>query len=286
MKKFNYAWVIAFILLAVLGAAYLTTERTRAPKEVAVLPATKDDLIVVNFPLPNSTVTNPMTISGEARGGWYFEAQFPVKIYDANGKLLGDTAATAEGEWMTENYVPFKAAINFTAPSTETGVLVLEKDNPSGLPEHANELSIPVRFAAQENVSAVGTKVKLYFYDPKLDQGPGGAQCSRNGLVAVFRVIPKTSTPLTDTIKLLLRGALTQGEKDRGITTEFPLRGVTLEKATITNGIATLTFSDPENRTGGGSCRVGILWFQIEATAKQFPSVQSVRFMPEELFQP
>ena len=31
---------------------------------------------------------------------------------------------------------------------------------------------------------------------------------------------------------------------------------------------------------------VAILWFQIEATAKQFSNVTSVRFMPEELFQP
>lgn len=40
------------------------------------------------------------------------------------------------------------------------------------------------------------------------------------------------------------------------------------------------------NKTNGGSCRAGILWFQIEATAKQFSEVKQVRFLPEELFQP
>lgn len=131
-----------------------------------------------------------------------------------------------------------------------------------------------------------GVRIKLYFYNPKLDQGPGGVQCSAKGLVAVERIIPKTSTPLTDAIRLLLRGEISEEERALGITSEFPLAGVTLTSASIKEGTATLTFSDPSNATGGGSCRVGILWHQIAATAKQFPSVTQVRFMPEELFQP
>ncbi len=128
--------------------------------------------------------------------------------------------------------------------------------------------------------------VKLYYYNPAKDQGPGGVQCTRAGLVAVERTLPETTMPLTEAIKLLLRGEITAEEKTRGVTSEFPLSGVTLSSATIVNGVATLTFSDPQNKTGGGSCRVAILWAQIEATAKQFPSVVSVRFLPEELFQP
>lgn len=130
------------------------------------------------------------------------------------------------------------------------------------------------------------TTVKLYFYNPQLDQGPGGVQCSKNGLVAVERVIPKTDTPLQDSIKLLLQGELTDKEKSQGITTEFSLSEINLIGATIQNEIVTLQFSDPQNKTGGGSCRVSILRAQIEATAKQFSTVKSVRLMPEELFQP
>ncbi|MCR4325346.1 MAG: hypothetical protein NUV59_00885, partial [Patescibacteria group bacterium] len=51
-------------------------------------------------------------------------------------------------------------------------------------------------------------------------------------------------------------------------------------------GVLTLTFDDPQSLTSGGSCRAGILWFQIEATALQFPEVKQARFAPEELFQP
>lgn len=135
-------------------------------------------------------------------------------------------------------------------------------------------------------IPSASTSITLYYYNPAIDQGPGGAQCSRQGLVAVDRVIPKTDTPLNDAITLLLKGELTVEEKARGITTEFPLSGVRLTETSIFNGLATLTFEDPENKTGGGACRASILWYQIEATAKQFPMIESVRFLPEELFQP
>ena len=104
--------------------------------------------------------------------------------------------------------------------------------------------------------------------------------------MAVERQIPVTTTPIQDAIKLLITGQITSAEKYQGITTEYPLQGFSLKSASLNNGALTLEFQDSNNRTGGGSCRVGILWSQIEATAKQFPEVQSVRFLPKELFQP
>ena len=129
--------------------------------------------------------------------------------------------------------------------------------------------------------------IKLYYYNYELDKDESGnIACSRNGLVPVERKIPITQTPIQYTIKLLLLGELTAEERAQGIDTEYPLEGLSLRSASLKDGILTLEFDDPNNKTGGGSCRVGILWFQIEATAKQFPEVSSVRFMPEELFQP
>jgi hypothetical protein len=135
-------------------------------------------------------------------------------------------------------------------------------------------------------MAETGTRIKLYYYNPALDQGPGGTQCTAKGLVVAERVIPKTSTPLTDALRLLLRGELSEEERVRGLTTEFPLPGVSLANASIANGVATLTFADPNNKTSGGACRAAVLRAQIEATAKQFPSVSSVRIVPEGLFQP
>lgn len=130
--------------------------------------------------------------------------------------------------------------------------------------------------------------VTLYYYNPAKDtDASGNILCSSKGLVAVQRKIPASSDDqIAETVKLLLSGEISVSERAAGVTTEFPLEGVTLTDIQNDDGDITLTFSDPNAKTGGGSCRVGILWAQISETAKQFPGVKSVRFMPEELFQP
>ncbi len=106
----------------------------------------KSNLIKVVSPKPGESIKSPAVISGEARGYWYFEASFPVRLFDTNGKELGVAVAQAQNEWMTENFVPFKTEMQFLTPETDTGIMVFEKDNPSGLPENADELRVPVRF--------------------------------------------------------------------------------------------------------------------------------------------
>ncbi|MEX2014128.1 MAG: hypothetical protein WD896_02115, partial [Parcubacteria group bacterium] len=36
-----------------------------------------EDMVRVASPLPNEILTSPITVLGEARGNWYFEASFP-----------------------------------------------------------------------------------------------------------------------------------------------------------------------------------------------------------------
>lgn len=244
----------------------------------------KEDLIQVENLQANGMIASPLAIKGKARGFWFFEASFPIKLYDENGKLLAAAIAQAQGDWMTENFVPFSAELKFEISKTKKGVLVFEKDNPSGLPENADELRIPILFSTEE---AQTRTIKLYYYNPELDKDESGnIKCSRDGLVAVEREISITKTPIQDSVKLLLLGGLTNEERSRGISTEYPLKGFLLKSASLKDGILTLEFNDPDNKTVGGSCRVGILWFQIEATAKQFSEVLHVRFLPEEIFQP
>jgi hypothetical protein len=95
----------------------------------------------------NQMLTSPFTVKGEARGSWYSEAVFPIELLDGNGKRIILTQARADGDWMTTNFVPFSATLSFAKPKTATGTLILHNDNPSGLPENAFELRIPVRFA-------------------------------------------------------------------------------------------------------------------------------------------
>ena len=109
----------------------------------------KDDFIRVSKPRPNTVITSPLKIEGMARGNWFFEASFPVRILDASGVEIGRGHAQAKKVWMTTEFIPFEATLTFIAPISGSGTLVLEKDNPSGLPEHADELRIPVTFEKQ-----------------------------------------------------------------------------------------------------------------------------------------
>jgi hypothetical protein len=250
-------------------------------------PCAKEDLIRVSLPRANEVVSSPLLITGEARGNWFFEASFPIRLYDAEGKELGVAVAQAKSDWMTEDFVPFEAKLAFQAPKTANGTLVFEKDNPSGLPENADELRMPVLFSS---VQGDMRNVKLYYYNQEKDKdATGNVKCSRDGLAAIEREIPVTKTPIQDTINLLLRGKenLTAVDEAQGISTEYPLEGFSLVEANLkADGTLILKFNDSLNKTSGGSCRVGILWFQIEAAAKQFSGVKKVQFLPEELFQP
>lgn len=113
------------------------------------------DLIELNSVSPNQKISSPIIIEGQARGSWYFEGDFPVILTNWDGLIIAQGFATANppdgGEWMTEEFVPFKAILEFDKPEKIEGVknwgsLILQKDNPSGLPEHDNALEIPVLF--------------------------------------------------------------------------------------------------------------------------------------------
>jgi Immunoglobulin-like domain of bacterial spore germination len=143
------AWLVTvvFVFACACGG---TAPPSRPPQpepapEAQVNP--KSDLIRVQAPQPGALVQSPLRVTGEARGTWFFEASFPVTLLDSQGRPLVQTHAQARGEWMTEAFVPFESELSFATPATETGTLVLAKDNPSGLPEHADELRVPVRFA-------------------------------------------------------------------------------------------------------------------------------------------
>ncbi|MBI2048738.1 MAG: hypothetical protein HYT30_02315 [Parcubacteria group bacterium] len=100
--------------------------------------------VVLVSPMPGAEVPNAFVVKGAARGPWYFEASFPIELRTYGGDVLATVIAQAQGEWMTEDLVPFSTTV--VAPSTMHGpaILVLKKDNPSGLPEHDASVEIPV----------------------------------------------------------------------------------------------------------------------------------------------
>ena len=106
----------------------------------------RDNLIRISEPRPNTVITSPLAIKGMARGSWFFEGSFPVKLIDGNGAELAQGVAQAKVSWMTDEFVPFETTLSFAMPTTTTGTLFLNKDNPSGIPEHDDALRVPVRF--------------------------------------------------------------------------------------------------------------------------------------------
>jgi len=99
--------------------------------------------IQVTTPAPGATVPPTFTVSGKAVGGWYFEANFPYEVQDANGKKIAEGPVQAQGEWMTPEFVPFTFQV--TVPNYKgKATLILHNDNASGLPENAASISIPI----------------------------------------------------------------------------------------------------------------------------------------------
>jgi hypothetical protein len=125
--------------------------RTGPNCEFAHCPINSEDpMIVIEDPIPNSTITSPVTVVGRARGNWFFEASFPISIVNWDGLIVGEGVATAQGEWMTTDFVPFTGTISYSLPEDtpyNRGALIFRKDNPSGLPENDDAREIPILFS-------------------------------------------------------------------------------------------------------------------------------------------
>ena len=115
-------------------------------KEVSQEPAAIPDTIEVYQPRPGEVISSPLEIEGRARGTWYFEGSFAIRLLDENGNELAVVPAEAQDSWMTEDWVNFSATLKFQDPGSAKGVLVFEKANPSGNPEHDRELRVKIRF--------------------------------------------------------------------------------------------------------------------------------------------
>lgn len=118
---------------------------TVVPKSEITYANATPELIDVDAPIPGATLTShTFSITGKAKGTWYFEGSFPVEVRDLKGALIANSIAKAEGEWMTTNAVPFTASV--TIPQAYTGgvMVILKNDNPSGMPENDRSISFPV----------------------------------------------------------------------------------------------------------------------------------------------
>jgi hypothetical protein len=155
MKK-KYVFIIFVVIIVIITVSvYLLSlnrkvcwpdcgEMTDQDREILRM----QDQIVLLSPKSGDTISSPVTIKGEARGTWYFEASFPIVIVNWDGLIIGEGIAQAQSDWMTEDFVPFEAVVNFETPSySDRGAIILKNDNPSGDPARDKAIEVPIRFS-------------------------------------------------------------------------------------------------------------------------------------------
>lgn len=122
--------------------------------EFAPCPDPKSDAKIRSLNITSGqTISSPLVIRGKARGSWFFEGSFPILLVNWDGLIIAEAIAQAEGEWMTEDFVPFRAELFFTKPENPTnqnyarrGAIIFKRDNPSGLPEHDDAYELSINF--------------------------------------------------------------------------------------------------------------------------------------------
>ena len=128
--------------------------------------------------------------------------------------------------------------------------------------------------------------IKLYYYDYEKDKCNDYAK----GIVPVERKVADSDdieTTIKDTLNLWLQGELTAEENEGGLSREISsdddvkVTDVTIDE----KGILTLTFSDPQHKTSGGSCHAGVLYAELEAIVRQFTEIKSFRVLPIGIFE-
>lgn len=102
--------------------------------------------VLVFSPAKDASVANPVAVVGEVPGSWSFEAQFPVQLKNSKNETVAQGTARVLGNWQTTALVPFSAQLTYTAAQTGNGTIVLQKDNPSGLSQNDDSVTIPVHF--------------------------------------------------------------------------------------------------------------------------------------------
>ena len=139
--------VLGVVIVMLLGILIFVQPSKRPTTTPATPIVSADGHLSVMMPHPGDAVNSPIAIEGTVAGGeWFFEASFPIKVLDGDGSVIGQGTAQALSNWTSTGTVPFSASISFTAPRYVTGTILLESDNPSGLPENQKSLSIPVIF--------------------------------------------------------------------------------------------------------------------------------------------
>lgn len=237
---------------SVVSPTTVTSPPSPVPKE-------KANITVTNLKA-NDTVYLPITIKGEAR---VFENQFNFRVRDSDGTVLteGTGYANAPDAGLFGSFIITIKSI--AEPNGTRGTIeVFDYSAKDGT--EIDKVSIPVQFNKEKN-----TTLRIYFGS---NQQPGGLVCEN--VTQVLRSVAKTQSPARVAIEELLKGP-TEAEKLHGYFTSIN-SGVTIQKLTVTDGVARIDFDKKLEEQVGGSCRVTAISAQITQTLKQFPTIKDI----------
>ena len=142
MNKVTGIVIAVIVIIAVYFFFFNKDTAIKVP-----LPLEGSNSIVVTSPIKDAQISSPLVIAGRARGTWFFEGSFPVFLVDADRNIIAEGHVTAQGEWMTQDFVKFVGSLQFNNYiKGQKGSLILKKDNPSGLPENDEAIRIPIMF--------------------------------------------------------------------------------------------------------------------------------------------
>ena len=120
------------LFVAALVLAACSPQPSEAPPAAPAVVAEAAPLTVATIATPaqNARVTSPLTVSGRAPAGWFFENQFPVQLLDAQGAIIAEAPATPRISWTEPGDKDYDATLIFTVTRETPATLVVMQDMP------------------------------------------------------------------------------------------------------------------------------------------------------------
>lgn len=147
-KKINTQRILLTALMAVafFGFILFNIQQSQSEEETLLNEAklinsspTKNAAVEIVSPKPNTTIKNPVKITGQAA---VFEAVLQIRIKDASGLILAQTKTmTAQGQKMS----PFSANVKYKKPTRPKGAIEIYSLSPKDGSE-INKITIPIVF--------------------------------------------------------------------------------------------------------------------------------------------
>ncbi len=236
------------------------------------------NFICVDEAAKNATLGNPFTVKGSAIAfentiQWQLLGAPEQSATLASGFLTTNAPDVGKpGDFTLRAFLP-----NLQGPLPKQGTLqFFEYSAKDGSAIH--HVSLPVSLPQEQ----VNTSVFL----SDVEAAKTG-DCTKT--VKVTTKMQKTALVIEGSLRRLLEMHASEIDSDT-VQTQLPER-VRLISFALKDGVAKAVFSSELDNGIAGSCRVGAIRAQIEATLKQFPSVKSVMIQvegktPEETLQP